>query len=163
MAWFDELKKITRPYDDDEEFIENEAPEEEEYTESVDNSEASEFDAEPRKEPVRTSVFTRKERDTRTMPTPEKGKMKLVLKSPESFEDAADIADNLVAGRAVHLNLEATNKDVSRRLIDFLSGVAFALGGRIKRSSAQTYILTPCNVDLVGDSVEELESSGIYF
>ena len=89
--------------------------------------------------------------------------MKLVICKPEAFEEAAEIAENLRDRRAVLMNLEETNKEVSRRLIDFLSGVAFALGGKIKRVSAQAYILTPTNVDLVGDAVEDFESSGIYF
>ena len=87
----------------------------------------------------------------------------MLLRRGKAFEEAAEIAENLRDRRAVLMNLEETNKEVSRRLIDFLSGVAFALGGKIKRVSAQAYILTPTNVDLVGDAVEDFESSGIYF
>ena len=61
------------------------------------------------------------------------------------------------------LNLESTNKDVARRLVDFLSGVAYALDGKIKKVAISTYILTPYNVEIVGDLVEELENSGVYF
>lgn len=89
--------------------------------------------------------------------------MELVLANPETFEEAANIADNLRKKHAVLLNIEKADREVQRRLIDFLSGVAYALGGKIKRVSAQAYILTPTNVDLVGDSIEDFESSGFYF
>ena len=56
-----------------------------------------------------------------------------------------------------------TPKDVTRRLVDFLSGVAYALDGKVKKIAANTYIITPANVDLVGDLMDELENSGLYF
>ena len=61
------------------------------------------------------------------------------------------------------LNLEGTNKDISRRLVDFLSGVAYANNGQIQRVANSTFIITPYNVDLVGDLMDELENNGIFF
>ena len=61
------------------------------------------------------------------------------------------------------LNLESTNKEVSRRLIDFLSGVAYANNGQIKRVANSTYIITPYNVNIMGDLLDELENSGVFF
>ena len=62
------------------------------------------------------------------------------------------------------LNLENTEKEVSRRIVDFLSGVAYANNGKIKRIATGTFIITPYNVDLTGDDVlDELESNGLYF
>ena len=58
----------------------------------------------------------------------------VVLVKPERYEDAASIADHLNAKKTVVLNLEQTSKDVSRRLIDFLSGVAYANNGQIQRT-----------------------------
>ena len=79
------------------------------------------------------------------------------------LETAAEIADHLREKRAVLMNLEQTNKDISRRLIDFLSGVAYAQDGKIKRVAANTYIITPYNVDLMGDDLmDELETNGVY-
>ena len=90
--------------------------------------------------------------------------LQVVLVKPEKFENASDIADHLREKRTVVLNLETTNKDVSRRLIDFLSGVAYAQEGKIKRISAATYIITPYNVDIIGDQlIDELENNGLYF
>ena len=69
--------------------------------------------------------------------------LKVVLVKPERFEDASTIADHLNNKRTVVLNLESTNKEVSRRLVDFLSGVAYANNGQIKRVANSTFIITP--------------------
>ena len=87
----------------------------------------------------------------------------VVLVKPDRFEDAAEIADHLKDKRTVVLNLEQTNKDVARRLVDFLSGVAYANERKIKKVANSTYIITPYNVDIMGDLIDELESSGMYF
>ena len=57
--------------------------------------------------------------------------LQVVLVKPEKFDEAAAIADNLNEKRTVVLNLESTNRDVARRLLDFLSGVAYASNGQI--------------------------------
>ena len=88
--------------------------------------------------------------------------LKVVLVKPEHFEDASTIADHLNNKRTVVLNLESTNKDVARRLIDFLSGVAYAGEGKIKKVAANTYIITPYHVELEGDLIDELENNGLY-
>ena len=89
--------------------------------------------------------------------------LQVVLVKPEKFEDASAVADHLNAKRTVVLNLEGTNKDISRRLVDFLSGVAYANNGQIQRVANSTFIITPYNVDLVGDLMDELENNGIFF
>lgn len=89
--------------------------------------------------------------------------LQVILVKPERFEDARTIADHLNSKRTVVLNLESTNKDVSRRLIDFLSGVAYANHGQIKRVANSTFIITPYNVAIEGDLLDELENSGVYF
>ena len=88
--------------------------------------------------------------------------LQVVLVKPERFEEAAAIADNLNAKRTVVLNLESTNRDIARRLLDFLSGVAYASNGQIKRVANSTYIITPYNVDVMGDLIDELESNGMF-
>ena len=87
----------------------------------------------------------------------------VVLVKPERYEDAASIADHLNAKKTVVLNLEQTSKDVSRRLIDFLCGVAYANNGQMKRAANNTYIITPYNVDIMGDLLDELENNGVIF
>ena len=89
--------------------------------------------------------------------------LQVVLVKPERFEDASGIADHLNAKRTIVLNLEQANRDVTRRLIDFLSGVAYANNGQIKRVANSTYIITPYNVGIMGDLLDELESNGVFF
>lgn len=86
----------------------------------------------------------------------------VVLVKPERYEEAASIADHLNAKRSVLLNLESTNRDIARRLLDFLSGVAYANNGQIKRVANSTYMITPYNVDVMGDLIDELESNGMF-
>ena len=92
-------------------------------------------------------------------------KVKVVLAKPERFsEEIKNIADELLKMNTIVLNLEEVVKAESRRIIDFLSGAAYANGGKIKKVSTDTFIVTPCNVDLEGDEVlGELESHGVYF
>ncbi|MDL2233840.1 cell division protein SepF [Ruminococcaceae bacterium OttesenSCG-928-L11] len=89
--------------------------------------------------------------------------LQVVLVKPERFEDASGIADHLNGKRTIVLNLEKANKDVTRRLIDFLSGVAYANNGQIKKVANSTYIITPYNVGIMGDLLDELESNGVFF
>ena len=89
--------------------------------------------------------------------------LQVVLVKPERFENATEIADHLNARRTVVLNLESTNKDTSRRLVDFLCGVAYANGGKIQRVANSTFIIAPYNVDMMGEILDELESSGMFF
>ena len=85
--------------------------------------------------------------------------LQVVLVKPEKFEDASGIADHLLAKRTVVLNLESTNREIARRLVDFLSGVAYANGGQIKKVANSTYIITPYNVGVMCDSLlDELEN-----
>ena len=79
------------------------------------------------------------------------------------MKNAAEIADHLREKRTVVLNLESTNKDVARRVLDFLSGVAYAQDGKIKKVAVSTYIITPYHVDILGDLIDELENNGLYF
>lgn len=88
--------------------------------------------------------------------------LSVVLVKPERFDNAAEIADSLKERKTVVLNLEQTNKDVARRLVDFLSGVAYANEGKIKKIANSTYIITPYNVDIMGDLIDELENNGLY-
>ena len=146
MSLLDELKKWTHPYED----------EDEEY---------DDFEETPRKESAfddRRSARS-EERHNKVVNIHATTQLKVVLVKPERFENASEIADHLKDKRTVVLNLESTNKDVARRLIDFLSGVAYAGEGKIKKVAANTYIITPYHVDIEGDLIDELEHNGLYF
>ena len=89
--------------------------------------------------------------------------LQVVLVKPEKFDDASSIADSLNAKKTVVLNLEATSKEVSRRLVDFLSGVAYANNGQLKKIANSTFIITPYNVDVSGIGLlEEIDTTTIY-
>jgi len=164
MGIFDEFKRLAHPYEDEEE----------------DDFE-DDFDVSPR--PVerrdRTDRTERTDRLARTESAYAPGdeerrsnkvvniraatQLQVVLVKPEKFEDASAIADHLREKRTVVLNLESTNKEIARRLLDFLSGVAYANEGKIKKVAISTYIITPYNVDILGDLIDELENNGLYF
>ncbi len=152
MSFLDEWKKIIHPYDD-----EDYDYEEEEQQFPTQRSGRDSYD--DRRDDRRGSDDRRSSKVVNIHATTQ---LKVVLVKPERFENASEIADHLREKRTVVLNLESTNKDIARRLIDFLSGVAYAGDGKIKKVSANTYIITPYSVDLMGDLIDELESSGLY-
>ena len=175
MGFLDELKRLTHPYEDD---MEDDYDEDEDLYEDEDEEEDEpEHEAPPRREepPRRAEPPRRRETPTYQEPprrNPGGGKvvnihattqLQVVLVKPDRFDLVSDIADHLRDKQAVVLNLESTNKDVARRLVDFLSGCAYALDGKIKKIAISTYLITPYNVDVVGDLVEELENNGMYF
>lgn len=158
MGLMDELKKLTHPYRDDED-------------------DYDEFDDEPLEDsepaPAAPQSNSRRSynRDSKNSSSAS-GRvvnlnagtaLQVVLVKPDRFDQVSEIADHLRSKQAIVLNLETTNKDVARRLVDFLSGCAYALDGKIKKVAVSTYLITPYNVDVVGDLVEELETSGMYF
>ena len=148
MNLLDDFKKFLRPANDEDddmydEFIEKESP----------------F-AEERQRNDRPVIDSRRGKVVNIHATTQ---LKVVLVKPERFETASEIADHLKEKRTVVMNLESTHKDIARRLIDFLSGVAYASEGKIKKVAASTYIITPYSVDIQGDLIDELSSNGLYF
>ncbi len=73
---------------------------------------------------------------------------------PERFDEVRMIGEHLLARRTVVLNLEETNKETTKRIIDFLGGVVFAIDGQVKKVANATYVVTPKNVDVSGDQSE---------
>lgn len=136
------------------------AAEEEEYEEyeEEDNTEYLQEEAYPQYEEAEPM---RRVQKTTNMGTA--GPLQVVLVKPEHFEDAPAIADHINAKRTVVLNLESTTKELARRLIDFLSGATYANHGQTKRVANSTFIITPYNVDIMGDLLDELESNGVFF
>lgn len=163
MSFFDEIKKLTNPYDDDDDDMgyDTVAEQETDYAPAPANPFAAQ--SAPQQRPPRASGLGRAEGKVVNINGAGGVPMQVVLVKPERFETAAEIADHLRERRAVVMNLETTAKDTSRRLIDFLSGVAYAQDGRISKVATNTYILTPSNINLMGDLMDELENSGMYF
>ena len=74
---------------------------------------------------------------------------------PERFDEVRAIGEHLLARRTVVLNLEDTNKETTKRIIDFLCGVVFAIDGQVKKVANATYVVTPKNVDVSGEQAEQ--------
>ena len=145
MSILDEIKKLTHPYEDE-------------------DDDAAEFEDEPQERDMFEERRSRyDDRRNKVVNIHATTQLKVVLVKPERFENASEIADQLKDKRTVVLNLESTNKDVARRLIDFLSGVAYANEGTIKKVALSTYIITPYNVEILGDLIDNLENNGLYF
>ena len=145
MSMFDTIKNLMKSADD-EETTNNEVIEE---TEVIGRSKR-EYKEEP-------------ESKNRVVNIHATAQLQVVLVKPERFDDASSVADHLLSKRTVVLNLESTNKDVSRRLIDFLSGVAYANNGQIKRVANSTFIITPYDVNIMGDVLDELKMDRAIF
>ena len=153
MSFFDELKRLARPYEDEEDDV---------YEEDFAPVSAV-------REPVRDRGRDRDmdrdidRRSNKVVNIHTTTQLQVVLVNPTRFENASEIADHLRDKRTVVLNLEQTDKNIARRLIDFLSGVAYANEGTIKKVALSTYIITPYNVEILGDLIDELENNGLYF
>ena len=81
------------------------------------------------------------------------GAIELKVVKPERYGNVKQIADHLLNHRTVVLNLESTNKETAKRLLDFLSGVAYSIDGQLKRVATNTFVITPCNVDVSGEQM----------
>lgn len=85
--------------------------------------------------------------------------MELNVLRPSSYEDSREIADNLLEGRTVILNLEGMGTDAGQKIIDFISGVCYALGGDIQKISSSIFAVTPPGVDISGETQGMLGSA----
>ena len=172
MGLFDELKKLTKPYDD----------EDDEYEDDYNHRSSDKIPIPQTQTPPvtrnqsqasnrNTNAFSRsgfdfddkQDRKNKVVNIHATTQLQVILVKPDRFENAAEIADHLREKRTVVLNLESTNKDIARRLLDFLSGVTYAQDGKIKKVAVSTYMITPYNVDIMGDLIDELENNGLYF
>lgn len=98
--------------------------------------------------------------DTAAPAAPRGATIRLKVMRPEKFTDAPLVADELIMGRTVVLNLEAMEREACRHLLDFISGVTYALDGSIKRISGNaTFIVTPTSIDLCDADTDAAEEA----
>ncbi|MCC8182660.1 MAG: cell division protein SepF [Clostridiales bacterium] len=167
MGFMDELKRLAHPYEDDVDDVDYE----EEETEGEASKERSRRSARTEESSYsgysgysdQSSSDRRGGSGDNVVNINTTTQLQVVLVKPEKFDEASSIANHLRDKRTVVLNLESVNKDIARRMVDFLSGVAYALEGKIKKVAISTYIITPYNVDIIGDLIDELESNGMHF
>ena len=166
MGLLDELKKLTKPYDD-EDYLEEDlaepvrapgrAADARSYTQqgyAPDPYARSGYAPDP---------YAQQGYAAPARPQSGGAQPKLLLVHPDRFEQAADIADRIAERNAIVLNLETAPKELTRRMLDFLSGVTYALGGKVKKVSGSTYIITPAGMDFMGDTGNAVESREKYF
>ena len=158
MAIWDNLKNAIKTYDDDD-YIENEDRMQDGFSFRGEKQEETEY-AEPK---AKLGMFSRREAKFAFAVSSEPAEKSMLIIDAVSFDQATEIADNLKANRSVLLNLETADNATGRRLLDFLSGVVYGLGGNIKKSSSKTVVLTPTSVTVVGDEGMDFENSGISF
>ena len=191
MGFMDGLKKLTQPYDDDEDFFEGADPSFKPQQKAdpkpavsaaqmaFENAFADSSGPLPEEDP-RTQRPAQQEGGgifgnlglKKSGGKPRSGRAgtvnvggrdtSVLLFSPKSFDEAGELVGYLQQELTVVMTLESVPAETARRLLDFLSGIAYALGGKITPVSAKTYFITPQNVDVLGAQAEQSENSGHY-
>jgi cell division inhibitor SepF len=87
---------------------------------------------------------------------------KVHIVAPGGFNDAQEIGDKLKSTQPVIINLQGSDRDLSRRLIDFASGLTYGLGGQMERVADQVFLLTPSNVEVSPEEKRRLQERGLY-
>ncbi len=195
MGFMDGLKKLTQPYDDDEDFFEGAdqslrpQPKSEQKSPvsavqmAFENAFADDTAGAPApaEEPVAKKsaessggIFGSFKKATQNVTKPRRERTmnfggrdtSVILFSPKTFDEAGELVGYLQQDATCVMTLEAVPAETARRLLDFLSGIAFALGGKITPVSAKTYFITPQNVDILGaqpQAEQPQDDSGHYF
>ncbi|MBQ4118878.1 MAG: cell division protein SepF [Clostridia bacterium] len=141
-------------------------PEEDEFEETYEEVEEA-----PKKKPVSEPVQQKREAQPRILGGGKSktvnfniNQMQVILVKPDRYEDSSAIADHLTANKTIVLNLESCESSVSRRIVDFLSGAAYAIGGNVRKVAVSTFIIVPNQVDIQGEvSLEEFGDTSMYF
>jgi cell division inhibitor SepF len=82
--------------------------------------------------------------------------------TPRSFNDAQQVADEFKRQKPVIINLQSTDRELSKRLIDFSSGMTYALGGGMQRIAQGIFLLTPANVDVSAEEKARILEGGFF-
>lgn len=128
------------------------------FDETDDNDSGYDYSYEEESAPAEKTPVKEPARETRgTGIAAGNSSIELKVVKPKEFETAPQIADHLLSRRTVVLNLEGTNKETAKRIIDFLSGVAYSIDGQIKKVASDTYVITPPNVEVSGDPMRRKE------
>ena len=161
MSFWDEIKNFAKPYSDEEDYDDYDDEMEDAFEEEAAPVERAPRFGRREAAPAQESFAPAMSATTAFTPAANTGfsgqvvntsnKVQLILVRPESFNDAPTIAANMRAKKAVVLNLEGVEKNLARRVVDFLSGCAYALDGTVKKVSQATYVFCPYNMEVLGD------------
>ena len=185
MGFLDELRKLTQTYDNEDDFFEGadvglrEQPQVSAAQQTFEDNFGSDAGAAPEPAPKprpqkaqnEGGLFGTFRKGAQRKPQRERtvnfagSDQQVILFSPRSFDEAGELVNYLGMGRSVVMTLEGVPNESARRLLDFLSGITFALEGKITPISAKTYFVTPQNVDVLspGAQNEQPESDGQTF
>ena len=163
MSFWDNVKKFAQPYSEDE-------YEDVEDFEGFAEEEPEERPARPRRTPAFSTVSSEESTGFGSAPAAPTGtsafsgqvvslgnKQEVVLFHPANFNDTSKAADDLRSKKAVIVNMENIDKAMARRVVDFLSGCAYALDGKVKKVAQATYLFCPHNMEISGD-LESLQN-----
>ena len=148
MSFWDNVKKFAQPYSDDE------------YDDYDDEMDGYEEEEAPRRSHASVSDST-----AEAAPAPaaksgnfsgqvlniNSGRQEVVLFRPTTFNDTSKAADDLRDKKAIIVNMENVDKALARRVVDFLSGCAYSLDGKVNKIAQSTYLFVPHCMDVVGD------------
>lgn len=154
MSIWDSVKKFTRPYGEDEYddyddgldgYEEDEAPRRGGRSSASESSAFDTADSAPSVGSTRSTGFSGQVLSMNS------NKQEVVLFHPSSFNDCTKAADDLRDKKGIIVNLENVDKALSRRVVDFLTGCAYALDGKVNKIAQATYLFSPHNMNVVGD------------
>lgn len=172
MGFIDKLKEMAKITDED--YLDNTDDYRDygsDYTENYPPQEEPAYAPQPEPAPAREEpAYNRRRVNYQPADRGEAGRVvdihsanrsQVVFKKLDKFEDAGAVADVLNEKKIVILNLETCPNDISRRVLDFLYGVAYANNGEIKRVAGRAYIITPYNVPISGEMLDDIENAGV--
>ena len=152
MGFFTKLMDNMRLNNDDDddyfaedEYAEDDKPAKRGYLKK--NTDA--YDDEPEEETSRPRFLPRTTNNNKVVPL--RRSMEVSLVKPTSLDNAKEVCDNLLLGKAVVLNMEGIHTETAQRIIDFTSGACYSLGGSLHQVSSYIFVLGPYNVDITGD------------
>jgi len=164
MGIFDKMRDfaltagmLKAPYEDDEEM---------DYEDSYDNDIVINEKYDRREKaapPTVTAIKNKASANSRIMEINPATRTQIMLVAPKSIEDAGLICDYLLDNKIVSINMEKTDHSISQRVIDFISGAAYALGGHIESSGLRTFVVAPHNTEITNSLKDEIMSGGIMF
>ncbi len=185
MGFMDELRKLTQPYDDEDDFFDGADSSQQQAQPSQAQIEFENTFGDEQAPPPEPAARQQKASRSggeggllggiigRRNSKPAKPQreqtvnfggsdMQVILFNPKSFDEAGELVGHLAQRRSLVMTLEGVPTEMARRLLDFLSGITFAMQGKITPISAKTYFVTPQNVDIKSAQGDQPESDGQY-
>ncbi len=151
MGFLDKFQKFSQTFSgDDDEMMENDYENEEDYEYGYEEEKPRpKVEAKPQPVKDKAPAYGNIRFSENNMAPG----MNITVVRPEAYESSGQIAESLLGGSTVILNLEATNKETAKRILDFLSGVVFSIQGHIEAVTNNTYVVTPKDASISSKSL----------